>query len=436
MARNLPADCTRMILSLLSLDYFVKHNFTLAAWKQRFLCRYGDHIDDVKTYIIRAATEHYEVCALSCKYLDPDVVYYYAAKGKNWELLHQFILQEQSYYRRGMDYSEVMGPYNVDIFLLACKDKVAVGDDILCKCIEKMFNIVSHLIPRDTDFISNDAVCQIIYKRYLTTVTRPPSDPPPQMLRLLSFEDFVPLAQKMTMYKYDVPCFYDMNLYCRSRNDQAEVKRKIEYCEQLFGKDGPYYKLYHNQPLDTFDPDDILNWLNTSSITSDILLNIQEGVLSHDFYILRCNYHRIPDANTRAEEMLVLLEQFVLQNSILEEYIGVIKLITNTLTINDLHLVRNLDFIVVKMLDYHQYDLIVAFDIKATREYYLHNYIFKDVDQLKCILRCKNVRVQDCNYAFVLTSSLYKYVQEDCEIDVKIKLDIDKQWRSMTLNKN
>ena len=112
MSRRLPPDLQHLILSYLPLEQFDRCNFAPNFWVRRYLNRYHEQIDTKVTYLVRAASEHYEVCMDTLTYLDPNIICYYLAKSKNWILAEQIL--DIPYLRKNK--------YDAEIFVLACKD--------------------------------------------------------------------------------------------------------------------------------------------------------------------------------------------------------------------------------------------------------------------------------------------------------------------------
>lgn len=429
MSHVLPFDCVTAVLACIPLQEFVEYKFVPRIWKLRFLYRYGELIDDIKTYLVRAATEHYEICTPTRSHLQQFVVYYYTAKGKNWDLLLKFILEEQREYRKGMDYGELMGGYNIDIFLLACKDNTVSSH----KCVERMLDVVSHVLPRNVDFISSNELCQIFYRYYQTYSFLQPL---PQMLRLLPLAEFKTVIQANAKHVKGFNRFYDIGSYQKDRPDKVELKQKIEYYEQTYKHGiGLWYKLYHNMESDA-DCIDAITWLSDNNMKSGDLSLLGGGPSEDDFDDLKHNFARIPDAMSRAGNVITILERAALDNQILYEYIGIIRLLTNTLTSENMHLVLGVPFIVAKMLEKHSYDLILAFDSQRLKDYELDGYVFEEVEELNCMLRCKHIILRNCIFFKILTMPLYNQIQENNEISSVVKNEFDRQWQYLTLSKN
>ena len=99
MSYLLPSDCTQFILSYLSLQYFSELISEDELWKARFQYRYGERLNGnyKRLYLLRAATEHHEVCAGTIDlyngdlYLYYEIMCYHAARGGNWACLSSYL---------------------------------------------------------------------------------------------------------------------------------------------------------------------------------------------------------------------------------------------------------------------------------------------------------------------------------------------------------
>lgn len=409
MTLKLPYDCLHLILSYIPLPQFNTLNPPDAAWTQRYFNRYFDHVTNKKNYLIRAASEHYEICADTEKYFNPSILYYYIAKGGHWELLETLITTRSSPFLAN---NFRRCTYLRQIFLMACEaNTIAIVKEIL-----------KDEIPVSTcdDFISTPEICQLVYQFYQSNKQH--EDYLSQMLRSLPFDQFKSVVDNHSSGIHEY--IYYMGMYQQHRpNHWEEVLEKVAYYEGSNPN-----KLYHNLPLGVdIRPNDIMIIANlhSQSITRDWLLHLT--LPAHICTTAFNFYKRLPNASARAEAILPLLYEMAPQNHSLYGYIILFKIWLNRATADDFKNYIDSDRDLINMLVYSGgFDLLLIRPPKTQQKYTLCNCVFTRKN-FHHIIHVQNIEFGNCDFQLVLTLPLIDQLTHDPQVNPDLLREVQTQ---------
>ena len=114
----------------------------------------------------------------------------------------------------------------------------------------------------------------------------------------------------------------------------------------------------------------------------------------------------------RIHETLQILLQYVDTNHFLIDYINSIKLVLGTLTPKEFVFLDQDPDSINALLEYKQYDLILAYDNYLNHEVEIGGNNFTCEDQLLCLLKCKHITVSEPKWMHLFTLPLLAKIFE------------------------
>lgn len=418
MSHPLSVDYKQIVLSYLPLSQFSKLIVPVDAWRMRFLIRYGQPLgpDAKREYLIRAATEYYETAAVTLEYCSATITYYCAAIGGNWDMLNSVADNFPEGYVLPAKVIDMLGDLAGDIFLIACRTNQW---QFVQKTADKMLNLISS----NEDYIWTPEVYRIFKTNPITRKHK-------YMNQLLAFAPIPEFTEMIKPYTANMNEIRNIMLsigrYNRHEpNHWERTLAKLKICAP-HGYSADLAEYQNSRVNDITGIQSETTYIQYGIITSFNTANMGEWLIDYDISFdiytyddMKNNYLGIPDAEARARETVNILSEYVSQNDILQPYIITIKIILDTITIEDIP--NTLGFselfsgeIIDDLLDGKKYIIInELFNIHKVKTYSLFHYTFKDVETLKYVLRSRNIFItNECVIAKILTLPMIVEIEQ------------------------
>ena len=394
MTRVLALDCANLILSYLPLEQFSKYTASTDSWKARFQLRYGQKLKSncKKLYLLRAATEYYEVCidtiGLYTNHHYCSLIYYYAARAGYWGFLSRMILTKHPLVEFGKEM----------LFLAVSANQTDIAAYI-CEQIMEGCTFIDNIdeLPENIDLI----------KRLYSIVKNNPgyrhrNSLLDYVIKHITHDEYRKLIENISTNSYWINYLPTYN----SRDHQ----QKLDLFNQL---DDQTKQLFYNETTELqYDYPWEIYWLAPNAIDHRV---INTTFQVEDLYCIYRNFPLIPNALERAQQTIDKLLVYVDQNKELYNYIAYIKLILGTLTVDDIneHVEINMKYIFI-LIKQNKLDLALQIIDRSTTGINFY-HIFTDKSQLQ-LINSKMI-FEDVSWIQIFTfSCLASITEQDIEI--------------------